>query len=59
VYTLDEPNFALFIASGIWADQKYLENNTILTVLCDRLYEKADYIHSYDEFKAFRKIKNE
>ena len=59
VYTLVEPNFALFIASGIWADQKYLEDNTILTVLCDRLYEEADYIHSYDEFKAFRKIKNE
>ena len=56
VFTLNKPNFALFIAPGIWADQKYIENNTILTVLCDRPYEKSDYIHSYDEFKVFKKI---
>ena len=57
VYTLDKPNFALFIAPGIWADQKYIENNTTLTVLCDRPYEESDYIHNYEEFKVFRKMK--
>ena len=53
IYVLDKPNFGLFIPPGIWADQKYLENNTILTVLCDRPFEEADYIRNYDDFKIF------
>ena len=55
IYVLDKPNFGLFIPPGIWADQKYIENNTILTVLCDRPYEEADYLRNYDDFKLFCK----
>ena len=50
IYVLDKPNFGLLIAPGIWADQKYIEDNTTLTVLCDRPYEEADYIRKYDDF---------
>ena len=55
IYVLDKPNFGLFIPPGIWADQKYLENNTILTVLCDRSFEEADYLRNYEDFKLFSK----
>ena len=55
IYVLDKPNFGLFIPPGIWADQKYIEDNTTLTVLCDRPYEEADYIRNYDDFKLFSK----
>jgi len=55
IYVLDKPNFGLFIPPGIWADQKYIENNTILTVLCDRPYEEADYLRNYEDFKLFSK----
>ena len=55
LYVLDKPNFGLFIPPGIWADQKYLENNTILTVLCDRSFEEADYLRNYEDFKLFSK----
>ena len=55
IYVLDKPNFGLFIPPGIWADQKYIENNTILTVLCDRPFEEADYLRNYDDFKLFVK----
>jgi len=55
VYVLDKPNFGLFIPPGIWADQKYIENNTILTVLCDRPFEEADYLRNYEDFKLFSK----
>ena len=55
IYVLDKPNFGLFIPPGIWADQKYIENNTILTVLCDRPFEEADYLRSYEDFKLFSK----
>ena len=55
IYVLDKPNFGLFIPPGIWADQKYIENNTILTVLCDRPFEEADYLCNYEDFKLFSK----
>jgi dTDP-4-dehydrorhamnose 3,5-epimerase-like enzyme len=55
IYVLDKPNFGLFIPPGIWGYQKYLEDNTTLTVLCDRPYEEADYIRNYDDFKLFSK----
>jgi len=55
IYVLDKPNFGLFIQPGIWADQKYIENNTILTVLCDRPFEEADYVRNYEDFKLFSK----
>ena len=55
VYVLDKPNFGLLIAPGIWTEQKYIENNTILTVLCDRPFEEADYLRNYDDFKLFSK----
>ncbi len=58
VYSLNKPNLGLLIKPGIWADQEYLENNTIITALCDRPYEESDYIHNYDEFKAFKAIDN-
>ena len=58
VYVLDKPNFGLLIAPGIWAEQKYIENNTNLTVICDRLYEKEDYINSYEDFIFFCKQNN-
>ena len=35
--------------------KKYIEDNTTLTVLCDRPYEEADYIRNYDDFKVFSK----
>ena len=54
-YVLDKPNIGLFIEPGIWADQKYIENNTILTVLCDRPFEEADYLRNYEDFKLFCK----
>ncbi len=55
LYVLDKPNFALLIRPGIWTEQKYIKNNTILTVLCDRPYEEADYLRNYDDFKLFCK----
>ncbi len=53
IYTLDKPNYGLLVPSGIWAEQKYLEHNTTMTVICDRLYESEDYISNYADFKVF------
>ena len=52
-YVLDKANFGLFIPPGIWGYQKYIEENSTLTVLCDLPYEEADYIRNYNDFKLF------
>lgn len=53
-YLLEHPNIGLLIPSGIWAKQTYILPNSILTVLCDRLYEASDYLRDYEDFKLFR-----
>jgi dTDP-4-dehydrorhamnose 3,5-epimerase-like enzyme len=45
----------LLIPPGIWSEQLYLTENTVLTVLCDRVYEAEDYIREYSIFLKFRK----
>jgi len=54
-YVLDKPNFGLLITPGIWTEQKYMKNNSILTVLCNRAYEESDYLRNYEDFKLFCK----
>ena len=54
-FSLNRPDIGLIVFPGVWAEQKYLTENSVLSVLCDRPYEKHDYIHDYEEFKNFRK----
>lgn len=41
---------AVLIPPMIWAEQRYLQADTILSVFCDRQYEESDYIHNFDEY---------
>jgi len=52
-YILDEPNHGLLIKPGIWTKQKYIKENTVLTVLCDSLYDEKDYIRNYKDFLEY------
>jgi dTDP-4-dehydrorhamnose 3,5-epimerase-like enzyme len=58
-YILDKPDVGLLLPPSIWAQQTYLQANSVLTVLCDRPYEKLDYLRNYEEFKKYRSICNE
>ena len=53
VFVLEKPNYGLLVPPGIWAEQKYIEHNTTMTVICDRPYEADDYISDYQLFKEF------
>jgi dTDP-4-dehydrorhamnose 3,5-epimerase-like enzyme len=52
-YILQGLDVALFIPPGIWAEQEYISENSLLVVMCDRLYEPNDYIRNYAEYKKF------
>lgn len=53
-FRLDTPESALVIPPGIWAEQQYLESDTVLTVLCDKTYQESDYIRDYKQFTDYR-----
>ena len=56
-FILDNPGTCLLIPSKIWAEQKYLMKENILTVLCDSFYNKKSYIRNYKNYLDFIKIK--
>ena len=53
VFMLDKPNYGLLVPPGIWAEERYIEHNSTMTVICDRIYEAEDYISDYELFKDF------
>jgi dTDP-4-dehydrorhamnose 3,5-epimerase-like enzyme len=55
-FILDRPDMGLLIPSGIWAQQNYLVDNSVLTVFCDKSYDSFDYIRNYEEYLAYRKF---
>lgn len=55
-FQLSSAGEALFIPPGIWASQKYLTDNAVLTVLCDLPYESGDYIRDYEDFLRYKEL---
>ncbi len=53
-FILDKPETGLLVPLGIWAEQIYIVDNSVLTVLCDRPYERLDYIRNYEDYKEYR-----
>jgi hypothetical protein len=51
---LDRPTVALHVPPLLWAEQIYRAADTTLMVLCDQLYDEADYIRDPDLFRRFR-----
>jgi UDP-2-acetamido-3-amino-2,3-dideoxy-glucuronate N-acetyltransferase len=49
------PGQAVLIEPGIFAAETYLDADSVLLFLCDRAYEKDDYIHTLDEFLRLRR----
>ena len=54
-FTLDRNNLALCVPPTIWNTMIFQDDNSVVMVLCDRLFEEADYLREYSEFLAFRK----
>jgi dTDP-4-dehydrorhamnose 3,5-epimerase-like enzyme len=51
---LSAPGQVLTIPPEIWAEQEYLEDGTVLMVLCDQPYDENDYVREWDDFLAWR-----
>jgi hypothetical protein len=45
---------SVLIPERVWAEQKYLEQHTILLVLCDQTYDPEDYVRDFEQFKCLK-----
>ena len=50
-FILDSPYMGLLVEPGEWSSEDYFSPGAICLVLCDDLYDEADYIRDYDEYK--------
>ena len=41
--------------NGIWGEETYLTEDTVLLVFCSTKFSKSDYIRDFDEFIEWRK----
>ena len=53
-FALERRNQALLVPPGLWNTVEFRQNESVLIVLCDRVYEAHDYIRDYAEFLSFR-----
>ena len=49
-FILNKPNIGILVPPNIWSNQKYTIDNSILTVLCDALYNENEYVRDYSQF---------
>ena len=54
IFTLNK-NEGLLIPEMIWDSQKFLENNSVLLVLCSTKYDENDYILDFENFQNIKK----
>jgi len=50
---LDKFAEGIMIPPGLWSSQKYLDDESILMVLCDKKYEAEDYIRNMDLYITY------
>ncbi len=55
-FALNRRNQALLVPPGLWNTVEFRQNESLLIVLCDRVYEADDYIRDYAEFLSFREF---
>ena len=56
-FSLNHPNRALHLVSGMWRELSNFSSGAICLVLASEKYEENDYIREYADFKEFKQIK--
>ena len=56
-YQLDSPEEGLLIPPLIWGTQYNFSANAALLVLASEAFDAGDYLHNFEDFKAYRKDK--
>ena len=51
---LNPSNEAVLVPCGIWAEQEYIQDNSVIIVFCDQPYDESDYLKIYDEYLEWK-----
>jgi dTDP-4-dehydrorhamnose 3,5-epimerase-like enzyme len=51
---LTPSNEAVLVPCGIWAEQEYIQDNSVIIVFCDQPYDENDYMRVYDEYLEWK-----
>jgi dTDP-4-dehydrorhamnose 3,5-epimerase-like enzyme len=54
IITLNKPNFGLLIPNGIWRELQNFSSGAVCLVLASTVFDEADYIRNFDEFRLFK-----
>lgn len=54
---LDKPWKGLLVVPGLWRDLDNFSGGTVLMCLASEKYDEGDYIRDYEEFLAYKRIK--
>jgi dTDP-4-dehydrorhamnose 3,5-epimerase-like enzyme len=54
---LDDPSIGLYISNVTWREMHDFSEDCVLIVLASELYDEADYIRNYSEFKKHIMLK--
>jgi oxalate decarboxylase/phosphoglucose isomerase-like protein (cupin superfamily) len=57
VFPLNRSYYGLYVPNGIWRSMENFSTNSLGFVLSSTLFNKSDYIYSYEDFKYY--LKNE
>lgn len=52
VYTLNKPFEGLLIKNGIWRELKNFSSGAVCLVIASDIFQEADYIRDFEEFKT-------
>jgi uncharacterized RmlC-like cupin family protein len=55
VITLNKPNEGLLINPGIWRELNNFSSGSVCLVIASAVYDEADYIRDFEEFKLYSK----
>jgi oxalate decarboxylase/phosphoglucose isomerase-like protein (cupin superfamily) len=54
-FTLNKPYEGLLINQGIWRELNNFSSGSVCLVIASDVYDEADYIRDFDEFKLYSK----
>ena len=46
---------AVLVPNGVWAEQEYLQDKSVIIVFCDQPYDEDDYIRDYGEYLHWKR----
>jgi len=53
-FTLNRPNFGLYVTRGIWRELVNFSSGGVLLVLASEVYDENDYIRDFEIFKSYQ-----